>query len=270
MAGETHRRRTWSGRWAVRASNHPGPCWRRALLRACCGRAVQPTGREGAHGNRGATRAPQRVCLGRGTPAAINTRRIDVQRRRRAAAAAVTTTFGAIGNFAIKLIIGLYVAVDPETYRVGLANMLAPSARASGDAVLRKATNTLRSWLVAQLMAMAIVGTLTWLGLWIVGVPLAPILGLLAAFLAFIPDIGPIIAAAPAVLLASLDGPMTAALVVAVYVAVQTVESYAITPLIQQERVSLPPVLIISMQLLMGAPFGPSGSRSQLQWLRWD
>ena len=175
------------------------------------------------------------------------------------AAAAVTTTFGAIGNFAIMLIIGLYVAVDPETYRVGLANMLAPSARASGDAVLRKATNTLRSWLVAQLMAMAIVGTLTWLGLWIVGVPLAPILGLLAAFLAFIPNIGPIIAAAPAVLLASLDGPMTAALVVAVYVAVQTVESYAITPLIQQERVSLPPVLIISMQLLMGVLFGLLG-----------
>jgi predicted PurR-regulated permease PerM len=113
--------------------------------------------------------------------------------------------------------------------------------RAEGDEVLRKATVTLRNWLIAQLMAMAVVGSLTWLGLWLIGVPLAPILGLIAALLAFIPNIGPIIAAVPAVLLGFSDGPMTALMVVGVYLGVQTLESNAITPLIQQERVSLPP-----------------------------
>ncbi len=175
------------------------------------------------------------------------------------AATAVTTTFGALGNFVIILFIGLYVALDPDVYRRGLVAVFAPSLRPSGEKVLRQATATLQNWLLAQLMAMTVVGVLTWLGLWLIGVPLAAILALIAALLAFIPNIGPIIAAVPAVLLALSDGPTTALLVVAVYLAVQTLESYAITPLIQQESVSLPPALIISMQLLMGVLFGLLG-----------
>ncbi len=175
------------------------------------------------------------------------------------AASAVASTFGALGNFVIMLIVGLYVALDPQTYRRGLVSLLAPSIRDDGEDVLEKSTNTLQNWLVAQLMAMTVVGTLTWLGLWLIGIPLAPILGLIAALFAFIPNIGPIIAAVPAVLLGFSEGPTTALLVVAVYLGVQTLESYAITPLIQQERVSLPPVLIISMQLLMGVMFGLIG-----------
>lgn len=175
------------------------------------------------------------------------------------AATAVATTFGALGSLIIMFFIGLYVALDPHTYRRGLVSLIAPSARAAADQVLRKAVDTLQNWLVAQLMAMAVVGGLTWLGLWLVGVPLAPILGLIAALLAFVPNIGPIIAAIPAVLLGFSEGPTTALLVVGVYVAVQALESYAITPLIQQNRVSLPPALIITTQVLMAALFGLLG-----------
>jgi predicted PurR-regulated permease PerM len=189
----------------------------------------------------------------RATPGAL------ISRGEGAAATAVTTAFGAFGNFVIMVFIGLYVALDPATYRRGLVSLVAPSARASADEVLGKAADTLRNWLAAQLMAMAVVGLLTWAGLWLVGVPLAPILGLIAALLAFIPNVGPIVAAVPAVLLALSDGPTTALLVVGVYVAVQTLESYAITPLIQQQKVSLPPALIISMQLLLGVLFGLLG-----------
>ncbi|ODN71998.1 AI-2E family transporter [Methylobrevis pamukkalensis] len=119
------------------------------------------------------------------------------------AATAVMTTFGALGNFAIMLIVGLYVAIEPGIYRRGLIGILAPSVRDEGVDVLHKATSTLKGWLVAQLMSMTVVGVLTGLGLWLIGVPLAPILGLIAALLAFIPNIGPLLAAAPAVLLAS-------------------------------------------------------------------
>ncbi|MGP9804927.1 AI-2E family transporter [Paracoccus sp. NSM] len=175
------------------------------------------------------------------------------------AAGAVSTTFGALGNFVIMLFIGLYVALAPQTYCKGLLALLAPSLRNDGAAILRKATDTLGDWLVAQLMAMTIVGVLTWLGLWLIGVPLAPILGLLAALLAFIPNLGPIIAAVPAVLLGLSEGSSTALMVIGVYIAVQTLESYVITPLIQQNRVSLPPALIIGSQLLLGILFGLLG-----------
>ncbi len=176
-----------------------------------------------------------------------------------AAATAVTSTFGALGNLIIMLFIGLYGALDPGSYRQGLVALLAPSLRERGDEVLGKGGKTLQNWLIAQLMAMAVVGTLTWLGLWLLGIPLAFILGLIAALLAFIPNIGPVLAAAPAILLALPEGGTTVLLVIAVYLSVQTLESYFITPLIQQERVSLPPALIISMQLLLGVLFGLLG-----------
>lgn len=176
-----------------------------------------------------------------------------------AATSAVLSTFGALGNFVIMLFIGLYVAIDPQTYRRGLISLLAPSARAEGGEILDATTAALQDWLVAQLMAMAVVGVLTWLGLWLIGVPLAPILGLIAALLAFIPNIGPIIAAVPGVLLALSDGPTTALLVLGVYVAVQSLESYVIQPLIFQKRVSLPAALVISVQLLLGVLFGLIG-----------
>jgi predicted PurR-regulated permease PerM len=125
--------------------------------------------------------------------------------------------------------------------------------------VLTKAAATLSNWLAAQLMAMAVVGVLTGLGLWLIGIPLAFLLGLIAALLAFIPNIGPVIAAVPAILLAFPEGIITVSLVVGVYIFVQTLESYIITPLIQQEKVSLPPAFIIAVQLLLGVLFGLLG-----------
>ncbi len=176
-----------------------------------------------------------------------------------AAATAVTTTFGALGNFIIMLFIGLYGALDPGCYRRGGVALLAPSVRQRGDEVLGMAGSTLQNWLIAQLMAMTVVGVLTWLGLWLVGIPLAFILGIIAALLAFIPNIGPVLAAVPAIHMALPEGGTTVLLVILVYLAAQTLESYFITPLIQQERVSLPPALIISMQLLLGVLFGLLG-----------
>lgn len=176
-----------------------------------------------------------------------------------AAATAVTGTFGALGSFIIMVFIGLYSALDPSSYRRGVLLLLAPSMRVRAEAVLTKSGATLKNWLVAQLIAMSIVGLLTWLGLWLLGVPLAFILGLIAAILAFIPNLGPVLAAAPAILLAIPEGGTTVLLVIGVYLLVQTLESYLITPLIQQDRVSLPPALIISMQLLMGVLFGVLG-----------
>jgi len=176
-----------------------------------------------------------------------------------AAASAVTMTFGALGNFVIMLFIGLYGAIDPATYRKGLRVLLAPSLRLRADEVLNRSGRTLQSWLSAQFISMSAVGLLTWLGLWLIGVPLAFILGIIAALLAFIPNIGPVLSAVPALLLALPEGNTSVLQVAAVYVAVQALESYILTPLIQQEKVSLPPALIISAQLLMGVLFGILG-----------
>jgi predicted PurR-regulated permease PerM len=81
----------------------------------------------------------------------------------------------------------------------------------------------------------------------------------LAALLTFIPNIGPVIAAVPAVLLALTSGLHTAFLVVGLYALVQTIESYFVTPHVQQEAVALPPALTIVVQVLFGVLFGILG-----------
>lgn len=178
---------------------------------------------------------------------------------RSAAATAVSSTFGALGGLLVVFIVGIYGAIDPGPYRRGFLLLLAPSIRERGEEVMLEVVGTLRNWIGAQLMAMAIVGVLTGLGLWIAGVPLALLLGLIAAILAFIPNIGPIIAIVPALLLAFPEGIAAMAWVVAIYVGVQMLESYLITPLIQQEKVSLPAIVVIAIQVLFGALFGLLG-----------
>lgn len=171
----------------------------------------------------------------------------------------VSTTFGALANFVVILFVGLYGAISPRTYEAGFLALLAPSLRPKARMMLLQAAVALRAWLFAQFVAMAIVGVLTGLGLWLLGVPLAPILGVLAGLLTFIPNIGPVLAAIPALLLAlTLDG-YAVLWVAAVYIGVQTVESYLITPRLQEEAVSLPPALTIAVQLLLGLLFGVMG-----------
>ena len=176
-----------------------------------------------------------------------------------AATQALGSAFGYLGNTVLLLFIALYGAFDPGTYRRGFIRLFAPSLRAEASNVLNESVIKLQSWLSAQLISMSVVGILTGIGLWLIGIPLALILGLIAGLLAFIPNVGPILAAIPGLLLAVPNGSNSVLLVLAVYLAVQTLESYVVTPLVQKEKVSLPPVLVISSQLVFGTLFGLIG-----------
>ncbi|MGE6742619.1 AI-2E family transporter [Allorhizobium pseudoryzae] len=178
---------------------------------------------------------------------------------RSTATSAVTTTFGGLGNIVIILFIGLYGALEPGIYRRGLIALLPPETSARGEEVLRRSVSQLRHWLKAQFLSMTAVGVLTALGLWAIGLPLPFLLGLIAALLAFIPNIGPILACLPALSLALPSGMAMVVWVLVVYVSVQTLESYLLTPLIQRHEVHLPPALILSVQILLAALFGILG-----------
>jgi predicted PurR-regulated permease PerM len=125
--------------------------------------------------------------------------------------------------------------------------------------VLDKLGDTLGDWLTGKFISMTVVGVLTWLGLWLVGTPLPLVLALIAALFGFVPNIGPIVAAVPAILLTLANGTGGVLMVAGVYVVVQTLESYMITPLVQQQKVSLPPALVITAQVLLGVLFGLPG-----------
>lgn len=84
-------------------------------------------------------------------------------------------------------------------------------------------------------------------------------LAIIAGLLNFIPNFGPLIAMAPAVMVALMQGPTTALLVAGLYIVVQVIESNFITPQVQKRLIELPPALIIIAQLLMGVLTGGWG-----------
>jgi len=171
----------------------------------------------------------------------------------------VSGTLGALGSALVIFFTGLYLAVDPQTYRHGLVRLVPIRHHLRADEILDQMGDTLLWWLIGKLISMTLVGVLTFLGLWFLDIPLALTLALIACALTFIPNFGPILSAAPAVLLALGESVTTAGYVVALYVAVQTIESYLVTPLIQQRTVSLPPALTLGMQLIFGVLAGATG-----------
>ena len=117
----------------------------------------------------------------------------------------------------------------------------------------------LRWWVLTKLLSMTMVGVLISIGLAIVGVPLAGTLGIIAALMTFIPNVGPLISVIPAVLLAMADSPTKGLLTVLVFAIVFTLEGYVVTPLLERNIVRLPPALTLTMQLLLAVVAGPVG-----------
>ena len=171
----------------------------------------------------------------------------------------MSSVTSAIVSVAFVFFTGLYLASQPTLYREGLLRLFPRSQAERAAEVFDEVGEALRWWLVGQLVAMSVVGVLTTAGLALLGAPFPVPLGLLAALLTFVPNVGPTIALVPAVLLGFLEGPGTALAVGALYLGVQTVESYAVTPIVQQRTVYLPPALTIASQLLLWMLAGTPG-----------
>jgi predicted PurR-regulated permease PerM len=166
------------------------------------------------------------------------------------------TVFGGVADVILVLFLALYFAVDPRTYRDGFLLLLPKGAREKAGDALDASGVALRRWLLGQLGAMSVVGLLTGLGLWAVGVPLAIPLGILSGLLDFVPLVGPLIAAIPGLLIAFAQGPEVALYAAIVYLAAQFVEGHLVLPIAQKWAVKLPPVLGLLAIVAFGLVFG--------------
>jgi len=171
----------------------------------------------------------------------------------------VSSLVGALVGMFVIVIVAVYASLSPGQYAGALAAILPEQRRARLGTVLGDLATSLRWWLIGRLASMAVVGLLTGIGLALLGVPSPITLGVLAALLSFVPNVGPILSLVPAVLAGLTVGPSTALYTVGLFLAVQTIESYLVTPLIQQRAVTLPPAFVIVVQLAFGAAFGLLG-----------
>ncbi len=167
--------------------------------------------------------------------------------------------FGAAGNAVVIYVVGVYLALAPQTYVNGTVRLIPRGRRARAGAVMQALGDKLGNWLLGKFISMLIVGTITSFGLMLLEVPLALILGIIAGLLDFIPYIGPIMAGVPALLIALTISPELALYTVLLFGAIQLVEGYLLQPLIEARAVELPPALTIIMQLAFGALFGLVG-----------
>lgn len=170
-----------------------------------------------------------------------------------------TSTMGAVGNVAIVVLLAIYLASEPRFYTEGFVRLFPIPRRQRVTEILHQVYETLRWWLIGKFGSMLFIGFLTWVGLSILGVPIALTLGLIAGLLSFIPNFGPILSAIPALLIAFVDSPITAVYVLILYIGVQIIESNIITPLIERETVELPPALTVVFQLGLGTLVGGLG-----------
>ena len=169
------------------------------------------------------------------------------------------STFGVFGDIYVIIFLGIFFTVSPGVYTKGMIQLMPKKAQKKGEDVLNRIGNNLKKWLKGKIFAMFVVFVLTAAGLAIIGMPMWLVLALIAGFLNFIPNFGPLIAMIPAVLIAFMQGPATAATVAIMYIVIQVIESNFITPMVQQKLISIPPALIISAQLLVSPLTGGWG-----------
>jgi predicted PurR-regulated permease PerM len=153
----------------------------------------------------------------------------------------------------------IYLAAQPELYRAGFAKLFKPEQRPRVMKSLDLIARALKLWLLGQLVLMIGVGILSFIAVWLIGLPNAVALALLAGILEIVPYLGPFISAIPAVLVALTVGVAPALWTVTAYVAIHVFEGYVTAPMIERYFVTIPPALILIGIVASDLLFGTIG-----------
>jgi predicted PurR-regulated permease PerM len=169
----------------------------------------------------------------------------------------VSSTF--IEGLIILLICGIYLAAQPALYRRGLISLFPPRMHRRAAEIVGGIAAALRLWLMGQLIQMILIGALSTLAVWIVGVPSPFGLGLIAAIGEFVPYLGPLLAAIPALLVAATLSSHAVLWILLAYLLIHQIEGNIVVPLVQRHLVFIPPAAmllgIVAITYLFGTIF---------------
>jgi putative permease len=172
---------------------------------------------------------------------------------------AIGGILGAGATLVLILTIGLYLAFEPRLYERGFAWVLPQDSRGEFYETTGRMAFTLRRLMAGRLVGMAFEGVFIFLALFIYGVPMAALLGIITALLAFLPNIGAIISGILMVLVGFSGGTEMGVYTIVVYFVVQNIDGNIVVPLIARRTVDLAPALVLAFQLIMGILFGILG-----------
>jgi predicted PurR-regulated permease PerM len=169
------------------------------------------------------------------------------------------SALGVFGNMLVIFAVGLYIAISPDRYKRGIVKLLPLNYRGRAANIIDEAATHLGWWLGGRAITMTAVGLLTTIGLTLLGIPLALLVGVLTGLLTFVPVVGAVASGVPAALLGLLKGPMYLVYVIALYFGVQIIENYLLTPIVGERVVHIPPALLLMTQVLIGLLTGLFG-----------
>ena len=220
-------------------------------------RLTASTVRAGSSGD-SASRGTDTVTVKKATPASSLKARLSARMggATRYLFPFLTSTLSAFGGVLLIIFLSVYIGAEPATYRSGLMHLFPQRSRKRAGEVLAAMAVALRKWLVTQLIAMAAIGAVTTVVLLVLKVKAAFALGLLAGLFEFIPTIGPILSAVPAIAMGFLDSPEKALFIGVAYIGIQFLENHILIPLLMRGGVDLPPALTVISQAMMTMVFG--------------
>ena len=168
----------------------------------------------------------------------------------------LSSTIAVLSGLLLIIFMSIYIGSAPDLYHKGLLHLFPHRVRPRAREVLTAIGITLRKWLMAQLVAMLVIGVVTTIALKLLGVKAALPLGIIAGLLEFIPLVGPLLSAIPAVAMGFVDSPQKALFVALAYIGIQFFENHLLIPILMKEGVDLPPVLTLIGLAIMGVVFG--------------
>ena len=180
---------------------------------------------------------------------------------------AVNTLFDALWGFigglaglVTILILAFYFLLEAETLVATFVRLFPRGKRRRVDDACRRVTTKVSAWLGGQLFLGGVIGGSAALGLWLMGVPYFYVLALIAAIGELIPIVGPLLAAIPAIAVASSVSPGLALGVAIFFVAQQQFENHVLVPKVMERQVGVSAAVVVIALLIGGSLLGVVGA----------
>ncbi|NES83392.1 MAG: AI-2E family transporter [Moorea sp. SIO2B7] len=168
----------------------------------------------------------------------------------------VSSGLGMLLNLLLLLALTLMLLADPQSYRQGFVRLFPSFYRRRIDEILTLCDQALQGWLVGILFNMVMIAVFSFIGLLMLGIPLALSQAMLAGIFTFIPNIGPALSVIPPMAIALLETPWKSLAVLILYIVIQQVESNILTPLVMAQQISLFPAITLLAQVFFASFFG--------------
>jgi predicted PurR-regulated permease PerM len=162
-------------------------------------------------------------------------------------------------NLLLVLVLIVMLLANPNLYREGFMLIFPAFYRRRVDEILQGCEKNLVGWATARIFNMTFIGVASALGLWVIGIPLALVNGMISGLLTYIPNIGPIVGSIPPITLAFLDSPVKGVIVIVFYLFIEQLEGLVLTPMVMENEISLPPAVTITSMLIFSQFFGLLG-----------